>query len=133
MIGASGELVVSINLPSGYHFTKGANSRYEVVVEPPASADSVSVESMRGSLRDSGLSRIKFKRTGAVDPGTTLNVNCKIYYCQQEDLCLFKQVSFEVPVETNQPDSTTKQAIDLAYSVRPPASTPVFTSTLTFD
>ena len=34
MIGASGELVVSINLPSGYHFTKGANSRYEVVVEP---------------------------------------------------------------------------------------------------
>lgn len=76
MISTSGELLVSINLPSGYHFTKGANSRYEVVVEPPASA--VFVDTLRGSLRDSGSSRIKFKRTGAVDPGTTLNVNCKV-------------------------------------------------------
>ena len=26
----SGEVVLRINLPDGYHFTKGANSRYEV-------------------------------------------------------------------------------------------------------
>jgi hypothetical protein len=76
LVGTSGEMLVSIDLPSGYHFTKGANSRYEVVVEPAASA--VSVDKWRGSLQGSGPSRIKFQRSGTVDPGTTLNVNCKV-------------------------------------------------------
>jgi NAD(P)H-hydrate repair Nnr-like enzyme with NAD(P)H-hydrate epimerase domain len=74
--GESGDLLVAISLPSAYHFTKGANSRYEVEVEPAVAA--LSVDAPRGSLRDSGSARIRFKRTGAVQPGTTLTVSCKV-------------------------------------------------------
>jgi hypothetical protein len=56
----------------------------------------------------------------------------KIYYCQQEDVCLFKQVSFQLPIQTNQPDRTMHQAIELAYSVSPPASSGL-TTALQFD
>jgi len=116
----SGEVILGIVLPTGYHFTKGANSRFEVLLEP---ADTpLRFEPVSGSLQEGGktAARIRFKRTGTALPGSLIRVNCKIYYCQDEDVCLFQQVSFEVPLAP----SSSKGALmtEVIYSVPVPRS-----------
>ena len=51
---------------------------------------------------------------------STLSIACKIYFCQDESVCLFEEVIFRVPV--NEQRAPGKQDITLRYSLSPKAS-----------
>ena len=89
--GESGELVLSIALPPGYHYTKGANSRYEV------EAEGVKVNPPTGSLSDG--KDIKLQVTGAGGGGGAVKVACTVYFCREDDICLLQRVRFDIPVK----------------------------------
>lgn len=46
-------------------------------------------------------------------PGV-VRIACKVYYCEDESLCLYKQVAFEVPLSDSAP---AQAAVALAFDV----------------
>jgi len=115
---SAGEITLSIRMPPGYHFTKGANSRYEVEVvsaggeatgEDTATAAAstaapspFTVEPTAGKLVDGQDVRLQFAATagevGAGGAGVEVRANCTVYFCREDDICLLQRVRFEVPV-----------------------------------
>lgn len=104
-----GTVRVNIALPAGYHLTAGAGSRYftQVLAAPGmASADvtAVSVRPASGSLPDTAEPSVQLEvsptATGAAGGGRLLlRLLARVYYCRQNDVCLYEQVAFEVPIE----------------------------------
>ncbi|GBG78262.1 hypothetical protein CBR_g26293 [Chara braunii] len=97
-----GQLALKISIPQGYHFTKGATSKYEV----DADAEDVIIQPVSGELVTSGFSAsasLAFESRGANDSTKTdaaesmTRINCKVYYCQEDDVCLYKALTFEIP------------------------------------
>jgi len=85
-----GAFTLEIELPRGYHFTEGANSRCET----PAAASGT-----RGALEGEGGAA----RTVVVDAAEgvdEVDVDCVVYFCRTDDVCLMQRVRFEVPVAT---------------------------------
>ncbi|KAK3238865.1 hypothetical protein CYMTET_51159 [Cymbomonas tetramitiformis] len=92
------EMVFEVQLPDGYHFTPGANSRFEVESYPTSS---IIIEQPTGSFKDddtAGTARVQFSRAPNLPRGALVRANCKVYFCQDNDVCLFEQISFEVPL-----------------------------------
>lgn len=99
------ELRLKIQLPPGYHLTKGANSGFQAaVVGGEAAAAAVEVSPARGALQEGGggavsaTLAVRRRPGGALAPGAVLRVLSKVYFCQQDDACLFEEVVFEVPL-----------------------------------
>lgn len=93
----SGKLELLINIPEGYHYTKGAVSRFEVEVEPD---ESLLLELFSGTLEEIGLSSfasLRFSRKEGSELPAAVQVNCKVFYCQQDEVCLYKAITFKVP------------------------------------
>ena len=89
---------LEIELPRGYHFTEGANSRCET----PAAASGT-----RGALEgDGGAARTVVVRRGG-GAWTRSRVDCVVYFCRTDDVCLMQRVRFEVPVATGGASATT--------------------------
>ena len=52
---------------------------------------------------------------------SSLAIDCKIYFCQDESVCLFEEVLFRVPVN-GQLDAEQPQDITLRHKLSPKAS-----------
>eukprot|EP00976_Prorocentrum_cordatum_P088450 1187318-Prorocentrum_minimum.AAC.3 len=68
----------------------------QVVLEPAGTG--LLVDSGAGPISENKAEAVfvRFKRAeGNVPAGSLLRANCKVYFCQDEDVCLFQQVSFE--------------------------------------
>lgn len=87
----SGRLLLRVKLPPDYHFTEGANSGFETRVSGDAG---IRLSPEAGSLKEDGEVAITFERSAGEG---FVRVNAKAYFCQQNDVCLFEEVSFEVP------------------------------------
>lgn len=122
------ELRLKIQLPPGYHLTKGANSGFQAaVVGGEAAAAAVEVSPARGMLQEGGggavLATLAVRRRagGALAPGAVLRVLSKVYFCQQDDACLFEEVVFEVPLAERaqqQPGfKEERQLLEMSHSV----------------
>ncbi|PNW74118.1 hypothetical protein CHLRE_13g586050v5 [Chlamydomonas reinhardtii] len=113
--GGSGGAPVSVTvaLPPGYHLTAGAGSNYYTQVlpgAPGADVTAVTVRPASGSLPDTAAPSVTLTvspsaaaataATGAAGQAQQLllRVLAKVYYCQQNDVCLFEQICFEVPL-----------------------------------
>eukprot|EP00898_Chlorokybus_atmophyticus_P009221 jgi/Chlat1/92/Chrsp1S03080 len=88
--GEQGELVLSITLPDGYHYTKGTSSTYEVQMDIP---DVIAVQPPAGRLDGTRSPVLRWRRLAEGD--VTATVACKVYFCQDDDVCLFKSINFE--------------------------------------
>ena len=76
-----GAFEFTVRLPPGYHFTEGANSRYE------------SSTGERGTLGGAGeATRTVTTRGGE---GEDVTVDCTVYFCREDDVCLLQRVRFE--------------------------------------
>ena len=76
-----GAFEFTVRLPRGYHFTEGANSRYE------------SSTGERGTLGGAGeATRTVTTRGGE---GEDVTVDCTVYFCREDDVCLLQRVRFE--------------------------------------
>jgi hypothetical protein len=117
-----GEVEFTVQLPSGYHFTEGANSRFEVTGgdagklfadakgEPVAATRKVKVDA------------------GAIGDADAVRVDCTVYFCREDDVCLLQRVRFEVPVS-----ESGEGVARLSFAVPPEASDAPMAAVPSFD
>ncbi|CAM0872915.1 unnamed protein product [Alopecurus aequalis] len=106
-----GYLSLAISVPDGYHFSKEARSKFDVETEP---ANAIEIEPGNGSLDSDGLASLKFKRTSS--SSSMGRINCKVYYCKEDEVCLYQSVAFDVKFQEGVPSQA---QITLAYTVVP--------------
>lgn len=108
-----GNLYLRISLPEGYHFSKEAESKFNVETEPDSA---VVIEPLDGFLGPEGSAMLHFKRSkSSVSMG---RVNCKVYYCKEDEVCLYQSLAFEVPFKEEIPDLPPAEVI-LQHVVKP--------------
>ncbi|XP_058738486.1 protein SUPPRESSOR OF QUENCHING 1, chloroplastic-like [Vicia villosa] len=108
-----GNLSIEISLPNEYHFSKEARSRFSVDIEPE---DAVNINPLDGLLSPEGSAVLHFKRSS--NSASMGRISCKIYYCKEDEVCLYKSLLFEVPFREGDFD-TAKTDVTLAHFVKP--------------
>ncbi|ERN03299.1 NHL repeat-containing protein 2 [Amborella trichopoda] len=108
-----GNLSLKISVPEDFHFSKEARSKFEADVEPEGA---VYVEPLDGILGPDGSSSLHFKRTSRLPAKVT--VNCKVYYCKEDEVCLYKPLAFEVPFGEEISESLIAE-VSLPFMVKP--------------
>ncbi len=84
----------------------------------------VKLQPSSGSLQQLGSSLTAAISAALPENGSVgrVAVDCKIYFCQDENLCLFEEVVFRIPV-SQQLAAEQTQDITLRHSLSPKAST----------
>jgi hypothetical protein len=67
-----------------------------------------------------GDGRVRFTRQPGA-PAGLLRVTCRVYFCQDEAVCLFQAVAFELPLLAATGDATASGDVALAFSISPRA------------
>jgi hypothetical protein len=104
---AKSSVTLTLALPPEYHLTKGANSRFEATLDDAAVARGVVVDAATGPLVDGEEVKLRFSFASAgqalapvpeteEDAGEA-KVECAVYFCRENDVCLLQRVRFEVP------------------------------------
>ncbi|KAK0601024.1 hypothetical protein LWI29_020682 [Acer saccharum] len=112
-----GNLNLKISLPKEYHFSKEARSKFSVDVEPE---NAVIIDPLDGNFSPEGSAAFHFRRSSP--SASTGRISCKVYYCKEDEVCLYQSLLFEVPFQEEVPD-TPPAEITLAYTVKPKTST----------
>ncbi|CAN4108921.1 unnamed protein product [Withania somnifera] len=111
-----GTLNLRISVPEGYHFSKEAQSKFSIDFDPDNSAE---VDPLEGNLSPEGSAVVHFRRSSA--SSSTGRVYCKVYYCKEDEVCLYQSLTFEVPFQEVNPDSSPAM-ITLPFDVKPKTS-----------
>ncbi|KAE8010352.1 hypothetical protein FH972_006727 [Carpinus fangiana] len=112
-----GNLALKIMLPEEYHFSKEARSKFSVESEP---ANSMVIDPLDGFLSPEGSAVLHFRRSS---PSPSMGrINCKVYYCKEDEICLYQSLLFEVPFQEEIPDSAPAE-ITVEYVVKPKTPT----------
>ncbi|KAM3377972.1 protein SUPPRESSOR OF QUENCHING 1, chloroplastic [Capsicum galapagoense] len=111
-----GTLNLRISVPEGYHFSKEAQSKFSIDVDPDNAAE---VDPLEGNLSPEGSAVVHFRRTSA--SSSTGRVYCKVYYCKEDEVCLYQSLTFQVPFQEVNPDSAPAM-ITLPFDVKPKTS-----------
>jgi len=102
-------------LPSGYHMTRGARSRIQTTSSRP---DVVKITNGEKDLGNALQFEVGYANAKAEDEVT---VNALVYFCQDDDVCLSRTVSFRAKVVDEGGDSSSSSsAVDLTYSIPTP-------------
>jgi hypothetical protein len=118
---AVGKLQLSFQLPRGYHLTPGANSRFEAMVLG-GEAVGVQLQPTAGSLREdasgsTATAALSFSRQLGSGCGGLIRVLCKVYFCQDNDVCLFQEVCFDVPLAEAAAGAAASADVLLSFSL----------------
>jgi DNA-binding beta-propeller fold protein YncE len=119
---ARGTLALSLALPRGYHFTQGAGSSFAAEVFPPAAA-SIAAPGAGPLATRAGApaARVAFSRAPGA-PAGLLRVTCRVYFCEDEAVCLFQGVVFELPLPpAGAVDGGAAADVALSFAVSPRA------------
>ena len=109
----SGTIKGSVILPNGYHKTKGARSR----IQTTSSSDAVKITNGEKDLAGDSLEfEVQYANASANDEVT---VNALVYFCQDDDVCLSRNVSFRAKVLDGDASSSSS-VVDLTYSIPTP-------------
>lgn len=90
----NGDLQLQISLASGYHFSKEAQSKYEVELETDSG---IILDPPTGIIGQDGTATIHFKRDPTSASKGATRVSCKVYFCEEDQVCLYKALAFDVP------------------------------------
>ncbi|XP_052206057.1 protein SUPPRESSOR OF QUENCHING 1, chloroplastic isoform X2 [Diospyros lotus] len=113
---SEGNLFLKVSVPEGYHFSKEARSKFSVEIEQE---NQVVIDPREGYLSPEGSASLHFRRMS--DSAITGRINCKVYYCKEDEVCLYQSLAFEVPFREVTPDSSPAE-VTLAYLVKPKTS-----------
>ena len=104
---AKSAVTLTLALPPEYHLTKGANSRFEASLDDAAVARGVVVDAATGFLVDGQDVKLRFSFASANDAlapvpddeeeAGAAKVECAVYFCRENDVCLLQRARFEVP------------------------------------
>lgn len=108
-----GNMYLRISVPEGYHFSKEARSKFNVETQPD---DAVVIEPLDGTLSPEGSATLHFTRS--TPSGSLGRINCKVYYCKEDEVCLYQSLAFEVKFEEEISGSSPAE-ITLQYLVKP--------------
>ncbi|XP_065851915.1 protein SUPPRESSOR OF QUENCHING 1, chloroplastic isoform X2 [Euphorbia lathyris] len=114
-----GDLYLEISLPNDCHFSKEARSKFLVETE---AENGISIEPSDGYLSPEGTAVLHFRKSSV--SASTGRINCKVYYCKEDEICLYDSLLFEVSFQQEISDSTPSK-VTLAYTVKPKASTTI--------
>ncbi|XP_019101547.1 PREDICTED: uncharacterized protein LOC109133109 [Camelina sativa] len=109
-----GDLNLKISLPDGYHFSKEARSKFVVDVEPE---NEVAIDPMEGNLSPDGSTMFHFRQSST--SASVVKISCKVYYCKEDEVCLYQSVQFEVPFKV---ESESSSSPTITFTVKPRAS-----------
>ncbi|MCO5562807.1 hypothetical protein L7F22_016439 [Adiantum nelumboides] len=109
----NGNIKLRISLPPGFHFTKEITSKFEANDEPDGK---VVLQPASGAFDASWQALIKFSQPQ--DVMATVQINCKVYYCEEDEVCLYKALAFEIPFD--EVSSSLSLDLPLTYDVKPP-------------
>ncbi|KAL5565895.1 hypothetical protein UlMin_029059 [Ulmus minor] len=112
-----GNLSIKISLPEEYHFSKEAQSKFSAEIEPE---NAVTIDPSDGYLSPEGSAVLHFKRSSS--SASMGRINCKVYYCKEDEVCLYQSLMFEVPFPDKVEESAPAE-IELPYVVKPKSST----------
>ncbi|XP_073030200.1 protein SUPPRESSOR OF QUENCHING 1, chloroplastic isoform X1 [Primulina eburnea] len=112
-----GKLFLKIVVPEGYHLSKEAQSKFTVEAEPE---NAISVNPLDGNIDREGFAIIQFKRSSP-SPSKS-KIYCKVYYCKEDEVCLYQPLMFEVSFQEALRDATPAN-ITLPYLVKPKSPT----------
>lgn len=92
----SGEMDILVKFPPGFNFTKGANSAFSARATGPSSSD-IQIKPSSGSLSDSGSksTRVTFSAQGPLKGVNKIQIDTKLYYCEEGEACLFEEIRIE--------------------------------------
>eukprot|EP00271_Cylindrocystis_brebissonii_P018072 TRINITY_DN496_c0_g2_i1.p1 TRINITY_DN496_c0_g2~~TRINITY_DN496_c0_g2_i1.p1 ORF type:complete len:1137 (+),score=278.85 TRINITY_DN496_c0_g2_i1:69-3479(+) len=128
LTGANGELRIHVSIPGGYHFTKGAVSRFEAAVEGEGDDEGgVRLEPASGVIEEragaelEAAASLRFSRAAQLTADATVLVTCRVYYCKDDGVCLYAPVTFRVPVTAGSGGEAAggDQILALDYTVVP--------------
>ncbi|KAG6467384.1 hypothetical protein ZIOFF_074789 [Zingiber officinale] len=103
---------LSVLVPEGYHFSKEARSKFDVETDP---TNAINIEPVTGNLSPEGSASLKFRRNS---PSAVMGrINCKIYYCKEDEVCLYQSVAFDVSFREEL--ESTPQVVKISYTVTP--------------
>ncbi|KAF3453098.1 hypothetical protein FNV43_RR03532 [Rhamnella rubrinervis] len=114
---SEGNLSIKISVPEEYHFSKEAHSKFSVETEPE---NAMVVDPLDGYLSPEGSAVIHFMRSSP--SASIVRINCKVYYCKEDEVCLYQSLLFEVPFQGEVAESTPAE-ITVSYLVKPKTST----------
>ncbi|KAL0412898.1 UNVERIFIED_CONTAM: protein SUPPRESSOR OF QUENCHING 1, chloroplastic [Sesamum radiatum] len=112
-----GKLCLKISVPEGYHLSKEAQSKFSVEFEPE---NATSVDPVDGTISTEGSAVIQFKRSSP--SSSKSRIYCKVYYCKEDEVCLYQPLMFEVSFQEAVPDAAPAE-ISLPYVVKPKSPT----------
>ncbi|XP_020591433.1 NHL repeat-containing protein 2 isoform X2 [Phalaenopsis equestris] len=110
---AEGSLELRISVPKGYHFSKEALSKFDTETE---SADAIVFEPSSGIISTTGSASLRFIRSS--HSPVTGRVMCKIYYCKEDELCLYQSLEFDISFLPEVSGSNIAH-VSLSYCVTP--------------
>ncbi|GER44007.1 haloacid dehalogenase-like hydrolase domain-containing protein [Striga asiatica] len=108
---SEGKLYLNISVPQGYHFSKEAQSKFSVELEPENAA---LVDPMDGNLNPQGSAIVNFKRSS--HSSFKCRIYCKVYYCKEDEVCLYQPLMFEISFQEAVLDAVPSE-ISLPYVV----------------
>lgn len=106
---------MNVKFPRGYGFTKGATSLFSTRVVGDGMAD-VQVDPHRGVVNTNHSPNISVRySSGSTMARGRIQIDCKIYYCEEGKECLLDDVRYEVPLAAKlvEGDSTIPISISL--------------------
>ena len=111
---ASGTVKGAVTLPSGYHLTRGARSR----IQTTSSSENVTITNGEKDLSGNTVQfEVGFENASA---GDDVTVNALVYFCQDDDVCLSRNISFRVNIVGADASSSSSSVVNLAYSIPTP-------------
>ncbi|KAJ8511102.1 hypothetical protein OPV22_001536 [Ensete ventricosum] len=108
-----GVFYLTVSVPEGYHFSKEARSKFDVETDP---ADVINIEPTNGEFSPDGSATVHFRRNSASP--VMGRINCKVYYCKEDEVCLYQSVAFDVTFREEQSEST-EAVVKVSYIVTP--------------
>ncbi|KAH7443198.1 hypothetical protein KP509_02G025300 [Ceratopteris richardii] len=108
-----GNIKIRIGLPAGFHFTKEVASKFEADDVPD---EKLVFQPASGSLDANGEAVLTFSRPK--DVMGTVQINCKVYYCEEDQVCLYKALAFQIPFD--EAASSSRFELPLTYDLQPP-------------
>ena len=111
---ASGTVKGAVTLPSGYHLTRGARSR----IQTTSSSENVTITNGEKDLSGNTIQfEVGFENANA---GDDVTVNALVYFCQDDDVCLSRNISFRANIVGADASSSSSSVVNLAYSIPTP-------------
>ena len=111
---ASGTVKGAVTLPSGYHLTRGARSR----IQTTSSSENVTITNGEKDLSGNTVQfEVGFENANA---GDDVTVNALVYFCQDDDVCLSRNISFRANIVGADASSSSSSVVNLAYSIPTP-------------